>query len=109
MTKGMRESGNIYQQIERLLKEGLEQEAANEELLKKQAKYNLYAKFRKGKILIIDDKAAVGAQLLKWCQANEYDVTVACDEREAKAFMKHGRFDAVIRSSEINSLIKRRK
>ncbi|MFC1999071.1 hypothetical protein ACFLVR_05515 [Chloroflexota bacterium] len=105
----MQESGNIYQQIEKLLKEGLKDEAANEALIRKSRIEKLYSSMVNGKVLIIDDNSAVPAQLLQWCALKEYDVTVVCDGAEAKSLIKHGGFDAVIRSSEISSPQKRRR
>lgn len=105
----MQGSGNIYQQIEKLLEEGLKSEPTDKELIRRTRIENLYSSIINGKVLIIDDNSAIPNQLLQWCALKEYDVTIARDGAEAKSLIKRGGFDAVIRSSEISSTKKRRR
>ena len=100
---------NVFRQIEKLLGDGVNKGSASDLLASPVGNRNLYAEMAKGRVLIIDDNPKIGAQLLKWCAAKDYDVVVARNKKEADTLLKRQEFDTVIRSSEIIVNPKRRK
>jgi len=102
-------STNVFKQIEKLLEDGVEKGKASDLLASYTGNRNLYTEMAKGRVLIIDDNPEIGEQLMRWCAANDYDVMVASNKKEADMLLKRRNFDTVIRSSEIMVNPKRKK
>ena len=100
---------NVFRQIEKLLGDGVKKGKASDLLASPAGNRNLYAEIAKGRVLIIDDDPEIGAQLLRWCAAKDYDVVVARNKKEADKLQRQQEFDTVIRSSEIILKSKRKK
>lgn len=98
---GVQNYCTFSQEIERLLRQGLENELAAVTKESKGKPVKPENGTQTGKILIINDAPGASGRLAQWLARTEYHYRLVRNSKEAEALSENESFDTIVQSSEL--------